>query len=64
MIIKCIGRFRSINGKYELTPWTGRFKNYQEKKDIRIPLSAEVEWNLPQSDYSYWKATIVHIDYK
>ncbi|MFH5801069.1 DUF6920 family protein [Haladaptatus sp. CMAA 1911] len=43
---------------------TGYFDNYQVRNGLRIPVDAEVEWNLPNRDVAYWRASIEEIDYK
>jgi hypothetical protein len=57
------GRFREVNGKYELTPWAGHLRNYKEKDGMRIPVEADVEWQLPGGSFTYWKGRIVNVEY-
>ena len=57
------GRYREVNGKYELTPWSGRYHKYEAKNGIRIPVEGEVEWELPEGSFTYWKAQIIGIEY-
>jgi hypothetical protein len=57
------GRYREVNGKYELTPWRGHFRNYQERDGMRIPLEADVEWQLPEGAFPYWKGRIIEVQY-
>ncbi len=57
------GRYREIDGEYSLTPWAGQFRLYEERSDMRIPVEAEVAWQLPDGDFTYWKAQISSIDY-
>jgi len=52
------GRGRDVNGEYILTPWTGRFWNYQTLNGMWIPTEGEVEWNLPEGDLLYWRGMI------
>ncbi len=58
------GRYREINGKYELTPWKGRFSNYIELDGYRIPSQGEAEWHLPDKTYPYWKAELMEVRYE
>jgi len=58
-----VGRGREVNGKYELTPWEGRFRNYQERGGMKIPLEGEVEWILPEGKLTYWKGKITQAEY-
>ena len=57
------GRYREVDGKYELTPWRGHFRNYQERDGMRIPLEADVEWQLPEGAFPYWKGRIIEVQY-
>ncbi|POG56272.1 DUF6920 family protein [Haloferax marisrubri] len=51
------------DGEYERCPWTGQFRDYREVGGIRVPTAAEVAWNLPSGDLSYWRATIDEVEY-
>jgi len=57
------GRYRHVNGKYELTPWKGHHRNYQERGGMRIPTEGEVEWHLPTGRFSVWRGKIVEVKY-
>jgi len=57
------GRYREVNGKYELTPWFGSFRKYEDRHGIRIPVEGEVEWQLPEGSLIYWKGRITEIQY-
>lgn len=54
-------RYRQEDDAY--APWTGYFREYEERQGMQIPTDAEVEWNLPDDDLSYWRASIEKIDY-
>ena len=57
------GRYRAVNGKYERTPWEGRFRNYEEREGMRIPIEGEVEWRLQDGSFPYWRGKIVEVKY-
>lgn len=57
------GRYREANGKYELTPWVGHFRSYEERDGMRIPIEGDVEWQLPGGSFPYWKGRIVNVEY-
>jgi len=57
------GRYREVNGEYELTPWAGRFRSYEERGGMLIPVEAEVEWRLRDGSFPYWKGRIVEVEY-
>lgn len=54
-------RYRQEDGDY--APWTGYYRTYENRWKMRVPAEAEVEWNLPDGDLSYWRASIENIDY-
>ncbi|WP_458188131.1 DUF6920 family protein [Haladaptatus sp. NG-WS-4] len=56
------GRYRQEDDSFE--PWTGYFRNYQVRNGMRIPIDAEVAWNLPDGDVSYWRASIEEIEHE
>ncbi|GAB4544215.1 MAG: hypothetical protein Kow0063_37860 [Anaerolineae bacterium] len=58
------GRARQVNSGYEPTPWTGYWRNYQERNGMLIPTQGEVAWNLPDGDLTYWRAHLEAIDYE
>lgn len=55
------GRFRKVNGRYEPTPWTGYWRDYQTRNGLLIPAAGEVAWNLPDGDLAYWRARVDEI---
>ena len=52
-------RPREVRGAYEATPWTARFRNYQERCGMRIPLDSEVEWIIDGAPRPYFRGRIV-----
>ncbi|HDZ88793.1 MAG TPA: hypothetical protein ENH38_09295 [Nitrospirae bacterium] len=56
-------RYREVSGKYEPTPWKGRFSRYTKVNDYLIPQEGEVEWHLKDQVYPYWKAGLREIRY-
>lgn len=57
-------RYRAIDDTFEPTPWTGRFRNYQRRNGMLIPIDGEVEWNLPDGDLSYWRGHLDEIEHR
>ena len=57
------GRYREVNGKYELTPWEGHYRNYQERDGMQIPTEGDVEWHLPSGRLPVWKGRNVKVEY-
>ncbi|NHN61092.1 MULTISPECIES: DUF6544 family protein [Halorussus] len=56
------GRYRAEDDAF--VPWTGYFRDYRERNGMEIPTAAEVEWNLPEGDSSYWRASVTEIDHR
>jgi hypothetical protein len=55
-------RYRQEDDAY--APWTGYFRDYEDRDGILVPTKAEVEWNLTDGDLPYWRATIDAITYR
>ena len=58
------GRYREVNGTFELTPWRGRFSNYVEVDGYHIPSEGEVEWQLKDTNYPYWRGKLLDVQYE
>ena len=56
-------RYREVSGTYTATPWQGRYGKYIDVDGYRIPSEAEVEWQLEEQTYPYWRATIEQVKY-
>lgn len=54
-------RYRQEADAY--APWTGYFRNYENHDGRHVPTAATVEWNLPDGDLEYWRATVTELDY-
>jgi hypothetical protein len=52
------GRFREAGGRYELTPWGGRFRDYELREGMRVPASAEVWWRVGGREVPYWRGRV------
>jgi len=60
-------RGRTVGGKVILTPWEGRWSNYQMHSGMKVPMTGEVAWLLPRSqggDKPYWRGTITALRYE
>ena len=64
-IIKFVSndRYMEVDGKYFREQWGGYYRNYQEINGMKIPIEAEVEWNLSDRDLQYAKLKITDIQY-
>jgi uncharacterized protein DUF6920 len=57
-------RGREVNGQFVPTPWQGRFRRYEPRAGVVIPLEGEVEWLLPDGPQLYWKGTITDVSFR
>ncbi len=48
-------RYRALNGKYEVAPWSGTFRAYAGRGGVRVPTEAEVAWVLGGKRVPYWR---------
>ena len=55
-------RYRQETEDY--APWTGHFRDYEERSGMTVPTDAEVEWNLPDGDRPYWRARLTEIEHR
>jgi hypothetical protein len=56
-------RYRDVGGTLVLTPWSGRYANYERISGMMIPTSAEVEWSPAEGTFSVWRGQIVRATY-
>jgi hypothetical protein len=56
-------RYREVAGRFEPTPWECRCSEYAEQGGMRVPLAAEVAWQLAGEMSPYWRARIADIAY-
>ena len=56
-------RFREVDGRYVLTPWTVTYNDYAVTSGVRIPLSGEVAWWLDGGRFVYWRGRVTTIDW-
>ena len=57
-------RGRTVGREIVLTPWRGRFWNYEERGGMLIPTDGEVAWLLPEGEKPYWRGHITDLDYE
>ena len=46
------------------TPWEGRFRSYELRDGMRIPMEGEVFWILPDGPHPYWRGRTTKIEYE
>lgn len=62
--IRAEGRGRTVGTTVVMTPWEGRYSDYQEREGMRIPLSGEVAWLTPEGRRPYWRGEIRSASYE
>lgn len=62
--VRAEARGRTVGGQVVMTPWEGRWSNYQQRDDMRVPMSGEVAWLLPEGDKPYWRGTVTALAYE
>jgi len=45
-------------------PWEGKFYDFQQFGEIRIPSKGEVWWKTPEGQFVYWKGSITSIEWQ
>lgn len=62
--VSAASRYRGdVGGVPQFAPWHGRFWNYEVRDGMRIPLEAEVAWQLPTGLSPYWRGRVLEIRY-
>lgn len=56
-------RYMKEGKRTVLRPWIGRVGAYREWHGLRIPTTAEVAWQLPSGEFSYFRCEITAIAY-
>jgi hypothetical protein len=57
-------RGRTVAGAVIPTPWEGRWRNYELRDGMLIPLEGEVAWILPEGPKPYWRGRITRLNYE
>ena len=45
-------------------PWEGRWKNYQKRAGMLVPIEGEVVWIMDGQPRPYWRGTITGLTYE
>ena len=62
--VRSEGRAREVDGGQVITPWQGRFWDYQLRDGLLIPLEGEVAWLVQEELKPYWRGRIQRIEYE
>jgi hypothetical protein len=57
-------RGRTVGKGIVMTPWEGRWSNYQLRDGMRVPMSGEVAWLTPQGRKPYWRGTVTALSFE
>lgn len=57
-------RYRDVDGVAVLTPWEGQFRDYERQGGMRIPMTGEVAWILPEGRHDYYRGRITDVEYE
>jgi len=64
-IVSCYtpARYRAGKGDYEITPWGGSYRGYEERGEMRVPLDVEAYWNIEGREQPYFRGRLADIAY-
>jgi hypothetical protein len=51
-------------GQYERLPWGGRYRRYEERGGMRVPLEAEVYWVVKGKEQPYYRGNNLRLEYE
>lgn len=51
-------RYRLVDGRQVLTPWVGRFWDYERVEGMMVPREGEVAWVPPEGRLPYWRGRV------
>ena len=61
--VRADARGRTVAGRVVPTPWEGRWSDYQWRHGLRVPMTGEVAWLLPDGPRPYWRGTITDLQH-
>jgi hypothetical protein len=62
--VRSESRGRVVDGQISAAPWQGRFWDYGMRSGMRVPLQAEVAWDLPHGLSTYFRGTSTALAYE
>mgnify|MGYP006285032349 FL=1 len=57
-------RYRAVGDGFEPTPWTGLWREYEERDGRRVPTEGEVVWHLDEGDLHAWRGRVSEVEYR
>ncbi len=64
--VRADARGRTVGGQVVMRPWEGRWSDHQRVEGMRVPMTGEVAWLLPEDEGGrkpYWRGTIQALRY-
>ena len=52
-----------VPGRYDPMPWGGRYRRYEERVGMRVPLESEVYWVVDGKEQPYYRGRNLRIEY-
>jgi hypothetical protein len=62
--VRAEARGRTVAKTIVMTPWEGRWSDYQVRDGMRVPTAGEVAWLAPEGRKPYWRGTITSLRYE
>jgi len=62
--VRVEARGTTVGNKIVMTPWEGRWSNYQERNGMLVPLIGEASWLSLEGRKPYWRGTITSLTYE
>jgi hypothetical protein len=56
-------RYRDVDGKGVLTPWTGEYREYREVDGLRVPFRNDVSWQVDGQAHPYARWEFEQVEY-
>lgn len=57
-------RGRTVGRDIVMTPWEGRWSNYERRDGILVPLQGEVAWLTKEGRLPYWRGRLLALEYE
>lgn len=62
--VRAEARGRMVGKTIVMTPWEGRWSDYQTRDGMRVPMAGEVAWLTPEGRKPYWRGRIASLRYE
>jgi hypothetical protein len=62
--VRAEARGRTLGREVVMTPWEGRWFDFELRDGMRVPMRGEVAWLTPQGRKPYWRGTVTALRYE